>query len=72
VWQSRFWEHVIRDEIDLQRHVDYTPNPVKHGWAERVCDRPHSSFHRYVRQGLLPNVWGGTGSVDPELGGVGE
>lgn len=22
IWQRRFWEHQIRDEIDLQRHVD--------------------------------------------------
>ncbi len=23
VWQSRFWEHWIRDEKDLARHLDY-------------------------------------------------
>ena len=23
LWQSRFWEHTIRDEEDLRRHVDY-------------------------------------------------
>jgi putative transposase len=23
VWQRRFWEHTIRDEVDLQRHLDY-------------------------------------------------
>ncbi len=22
VWQRRFWEHVIRDEIDFERHCD--------------------------------------------------
>jgi putative transposase len=22
-WQPRFWEHTIRDEDDLRRHVDY-------------------------------------------------
>ena len=32
IWQRRFWEHQIRDELDLQRHVDYIHfNPVKHG-----------------------------------------
>jgi putative transposase len=32
VWQRRYWEHAIRDEIDLQRHVDDIHfNPVKHG-----------------------------------------
>ena len=73
LWQSRFWEHSIRDEIDLQRHVDYIHfNPVKHGWVERVSDWPHSSFHRYVRHGLLPNDWGGNRAIDPDLGEFGE
>ena len=54
VWQRRFWEHQIRDDLDLQRHVDYIHfNPVKHGWALRVADWPHSSFHEYVKRGVL-------------------
>jgi putative transposase len=62
VWQRRFWEHQIRDEIDLQRHVDYIHyNPVKHGLVQRVSDWPHSSFHRYVRSGDLPRDWAGVG-----------
>jgi len=32
IWQRRFWEHLIRDDKDFIRHVDYTHyNPVKHG-----------------------------------------
>ncbi len=59
LWQPRFWEHTIRDQRDLQAHVDYVHfNPVKHGWVTRVADWPHSSFHRYVRAGLLPTDWG--------------
>ena len=23
VWQRRFWEHQIRDEVDLSRHINY-------------------------------------------------
>ncbi|MCH9699388.1 MAG: transposase, partial [Gammaproteobacteria bacterium] len=23
IWQRRFWEHQIRDDIDYQRHMDY-------------------------------------------------
>jgi putative transposase len=23
IWQRRFWEHTIRDEDDLNRHIDY-------------------------------------------------
>ncbi len=60
LWQRRFWEHTIRDEHDFARHVDYIHfNPVKHGLVTRVRDWPYSSFHRYVRRGLLPNDWGG-------------
>ena len=60
IWQRRYWEHAIRDEVDLERHVDYIHfNPVKHGYVSRVCDWPHSSFARYVAGGLLPSDWGG-------------
>ena len=45
IWQRRFWEHVIRDEGDYERHVDYLHyNPVKHGHVTRVADWPYSSF----------------------------
>jgi putative transposase len=57
-WARRFWEHTIRDDADFERHVDYIHfNPVKHGHVSRVIDWPYSSFHRYVRQGLLPSDW---------------
>jgi putative transposase len=61
LWQRRFWEHTIRDDDDYARHVDYIHiNPVKHGLVRRVQDWPHSSFHRYVRQGVLPLDWAGS------------
>jgi putative transposase len=60
IWQRRYWEHAIRDDADLERHVDYIHyNPVKHGLVTRVADWPHTSFHRYVRQGILTADWGG-------------
>jgi len=60
LWQRRFWEHTIRDESDFARHVDYIHfNPVKHALVRRVGDWPHSSFHRYVRDGILPDDWAG-------------
>jgi putative transposase len=60
IWQRRYWEHSIRDDADLERHVDYIHfNPVKHGHVKRAADWPHSSFHRYVERGLLPADWGG-------------
>jgi len=64
LWQRRYWEHLIRDDNDLARHVDYIHyNPVKHGLVQRAIDWPHSSIHRYVRLEWLNNDWG-TGSED--------
>ena len=52
IWQRRFWEHMIRDEDDLRRHMDYIHfNPVKHGLVKRVRDWPYSTFHRCVKNG---------------------
>ncbi|MEO7255528.1 MAG: transposase [Casimicrobium sp.] len=69
IWQRRFYDHVIRDERDLQNHIDYIHiNPVKHGYVQRVQDWPHSSFHRYVRQGLLPMDWAGGDATDFDAG----
>jgi putative transposase len=60
VWQRRFWEHTMRDESDLVRHIDYIHlNPVKHGLVTRVRDWPYSSFHRMVKLGVLPEDWAG-------------
>jgi putative transposase len=59
VWQRRFWEHLIRDDHDLARHVAYVHyNPVKHGLVETPLAWKHSSLHRYVRTGLIPSDWG--------------
>ena len=60
IWQRHFWEHVIRDDLDYQRHVDYVHvNPLKHGYVKRVGDWPYSTFHQYVARGIyLPNWCG--------------
>ena len=69
IWQRRYWEHQIRDETDLQRHVDYIhANPMKHGLVSRVGDWPYSSFHRYVARGWLPGDWAGTRHEAGEFG----
>jgi len=68
IWQRRFWEHVIRDENDYDRHFDSIhSNPVKHGWVERVRDWPCSSFHRYVRKGAYPINRAGTVIDYPDI-----
>ena len=60
IWQRHFWEHSIRDETDLERHVDYVHiNPVKHGHVAKAVEWPYSSFHRYVEKGFYPPSWGG-------------
>lgn len=65
VWQRRYWEHMIRDEADLEAHFDYIHwNPVKHGYVQCVVDWPHSSFHRFVNCGHYPANWG-TGDIIP-------
>jgi putative transposase len=67
VWQRRFWEHAIRDEEDLHRHLDYIHyNPVKHGLVRATADWPWSSFEKYVQMGFYEKDWGGPVA---ELGG---
>ena len=57
VWQRRYWEHLIRDEADWRRHVDYIhDNPVKHGLVDAPRAWQYSSFHSYVSQGYFPRV----------------
>ena len=58
IWQRRYWEHTIRNQQDLEQHIDYIHiNPVKHGYVNRVADWQYSSFHQYVKQGILPLNW---------------
>jgi putative transposase len=39
IWQRRFLEHTIRDQTDLNHHLDYIHyNPVKHGLVQTVSD----------------------------------
>ncbi len=59
IWQRRFWEHTLRDELDYQRHMDYIHfNPVKHDHVAKVRDWPYSTFHRLVEQDIYPMDWG--------------
>ncbi len=69
IWQRRFWEHLIRSDIDYARHVEYCYyNPVKHGYVASVRDWPHSSFHRDVKKGTFPLDWGGGNEMEGEYG----
>jgi putative transposase len=69
IWQRRFWEHLIRDESDFARHVEYCYiNPMKHGLVTQVRDWPFSSFHRDVRSGLCPVDWAGDIAAPGDFG----
>ena len=59
VFQSRYYEHCIRDHDDFRHHFDYTHyNPVKHGLASSAAAWPWSTFHRYVNMGWYDADWG--------------
>jgi putative transposase len=59
VWQSRFWEHTVRDDADFAAHCDYIHyNPVKHGYVTKPTDWLHSTLHRHIEKGLYPHDWG--------------
>jgi putative transposase len=71
IWQRRYWEHLIRDDCDLARHVDYVHfNPVKHGHVRQAVQWPYSSIHRYIREGLLASDW--AGCIETDAGAYGE
>ncbi|MBS0209651.1 MAG: transposase [Planctomycetes bacterium] len=73
VWQKRFWEHTIVDEEDFERHADYIHfNPVKHRLATNPRDWPHSSFHKWVKQGAYSLNWGANVAIGDMQATTGE
>ena len=59
VWQSRFWDHIIRDQDDMNRHIDYIHyNPVKHGLVESPLGWKLSTIQQYLRDGYYSSEWG--------------
>jgi putative transposase len=59
VWHRRFWEHLIRDQHDFDRHIDYVHyNPVKHGLVSCPHAWKASSFHYWVTRGVYEATWG--------------
>lgn len=58
-WQGRFWDHVIRNDEDFKKHLDYIHyNPVKHGYVSKPEDWQHSSYLRWVKKGEYIIGWG--------------
>ena len=59
VWQSRFWEHLIRDDSDFWNHLDYIhANPVHHGLVSAPSAWPHSTFASWVDRRVYESDWG--------------
>jgi len=59
IWQKRFWDHIIRDEIDLRNHLDYIHwNPVKHKFVAQPSQYEFSSFEKFIENGFYPKEWG--------------
>ena len=72
VWQPRYFEHLIRDEDDRGRHLDYLHyNPVKHDVSTCPHAYAHSTFQKWVDRGAYEPNWAccchGTADV-PDFG----
>ena len=57
IWQRRYYDHVIRDENDLWKHIDYIHfNSVKH-YNIAPKDWNYSSFKKFVKNKLYEIDW---------------
>lgn len=64
IWQRRYWEHTIKSDEDLYKHLDYIHyNPVKHGLVKNVKDWEHSSFKKFVEMKNYDLDWGSTEDI---------
>lgn len=65
VWQRRYFEHTIRDEDDLYKHLDYIHyNPVKHEYVQNVKDWEFSTFHKFVESKNYDLDWGSSTDIE--------
>ena len=70
VWQNRFWDHLIRDELDLKHHLDYIHyNPVKHQFVDDPFKYRYSSIHDFQKKGIYQSDWGNGLEFENELFG---
>lgn len=64
IWQRRYWEHTIKSDEDLYKHLDYIHyNPVKHGVVKSVKDWKYSSFFKFVEMKNYDLDWGSTDQI---------
>ncbi len=63
IWQRRYWDHIIRSEEDMNRHIDYIHyNPVKHGLVDFPKEYRLSSFKKFYIAGQYNWNWMDDGS----------
>ena len=69
VWQNRFWDHIIRNQDDYNKHLNYIHfNPVKHGIITNPLAYEYSSFGQYVKLGYYDQY--GIDNLGPEIEGA--
>ena len=57
IWQRRYWEHTIRNENDMNIHLDYIHyNPYKH-YKILPKNWEFSSFNKFVKLGFYERSW---------------
>ena len=57
IWQSRYWAHIILNEKDLYKHIDYIHfNSMKH-YNILPKDWKYSSFKKFVILGYYDENW---------------
>jgi putative transposase len=59
IWQPRFWDHVIKDDYDFEKHLDYIHwNPVKHGFVDDPIKWQWSTYSKWYEDGFYDETWG--------------
>ena len=59
IWQPRFYDHIIRDDQDLQAHLDYIHfNPCKHRVVGDPAKYRWSSLGAFLKRGQYLEGWG--------------
>lgn len=57
IWQRKYYDHLIRDENDLNKHIDYIHyNSLKH-MNINPCDWEYSTFKLFVENGYYQSDW---------------
>ena len=57
IWQRRYYDHIIRDEEDLHKHIDYIHyNSIKH-YEIAPKDWKYSSFKKFVKNKYYDIDW---------------